>query len=198
MFARLATAVPSGAAITFTLLFAMQALIGMQSVDVPDTRQRALVRWISEDPPEELILDEFVIPDLREIEYPPTPQPDPDFVDSGTRINIARTVTVPGGPRSFLSNPFSNDGPLMVIMRVKPVYPARAAQRGLEGFVLVEFDVMASGTVSNVTVIESSSPIFERSAINAAKRFRFKARVVDGVPQTSGGVQYQFRFEMED
>jgi protein TonB len=70
--------------------------------------------------------------------------------------------------------------------------------RGIEGWVTVQFDVLPDGTVGNVTVIESSNRSFERSAIQAAGRFRFKARVVDGVPQTSTGVQYRFRFELDN
>ena len=82
-------------------------------------------------------------------------------------------------------------------VRVQPVYPVRAQTQGLEGHVLVQFDVMADGTVTNITVIESSHKVFERSAIEAAGRFRFKARVVDGVPQASYGLRNLFTFEME-
>ena len=32
----------------------------------------------------------------------------------------------------------------------------------------------------------------------AADRFPFKAREIDGVPQTSTGVQYQFTFKMDN
>jgi protein TonB len=80
---------------------------------------------------------------------------------------------------------------------VKPTYPPVAAARGLEGHVLVQFDVLSNGTVSNISVVESSHALFERAAIAAARSFRFKARVVDGVPLLSTGVQYQFRFELE-
>lgn len=198
MFAKLGTSIPAGFAVTFTLLFLMQALISMQPGLEIKTLPRFPIVWRHVDIPEELIIDDFVPPVLPKIEHPPTARPDTDFVDSGTRIQIARTSTVPPASDTLLSNPFTRDGPLMAIVRVRPVYPAGAAQRGLEGFVLVEFDVMANGTVSNVRVIESSSSIFERSAINAAKKFRFKARVLDGEPRTSSGIRYQFRFRMED
>ena len=61
----------------------------------------------------------------------------------------------------------------------------------------MQFDVNPDGTVTNVTVVESSSKIFERAAIKAAQKFRFKARVVDGVPQPSYGLQNRFVFKME-
>ena len=67
----------------------------------------------------------------------------------------------------------------------------------LEGWVVVEFDVSGSGTVENVRVIESSHRVFERAAVRAAERFRYRPRVVDGVPQPTRGVRNRFRFEME-
>jgi len=84
------------------------------------------------------------------------------------------------------------------MIKVQPSYPARAAQSGLEGYVIVQFDVRADGTVENAVVLESSNQVFERSALKAASRFRFKPRVVDGVALSTRGVRNLFRFEMED
>ena len=89
-----------------------------------------------------------------------------------------------------------NDGPLVTVVRVLPVYPAKPLSRGLEGWVLVEFDVGPNGLVANAFVVESSNGAFEQSALNAIRKFRFKARVVDGVPQRSTGLQNLFRFEL--
>ena len=90
-----------------------------------------------------------------------------------------------------------SDGPLVALVRVEPTYPARPRAQGLEGFVIVQFDVLADGTVSNVSIVESSSRLFEAAAARAAMRFRFKPRVVDGVALTTSGIQNLFRFEME-
>ena len=89
------------------------------------------------------------------------------------------------------------DGPLVNMIRVKPVYPPPAARKGLEGYVIVQFDVLADGNVANVAVLESSNRVFEASAVRATKKFRFKPRVVDGVAMASTGIQNLFRFEME-
>ena len=56
----------------------------------------------------------------------------------------------------------------------------------------------SAGSVTAVRVVESSDRVFERAALDAAKRFRYKPRVVDGVPQPVSGVRYLFRFEMSD
>jgi protein TonB len=62
----------------------------------------------------------------------------------------------------------------------------------------VRFDVLTNGQVSNIVVTASSDRVFERSAIRAAQKFRFRAPVVNGVPQVATGVDYRFRFEMNN
>jgi len=60
----------------------------------------------------------------------------------------------------------------------------------------VQFDVDADGRVINVAVIEATHPAFARPAMRAAERFRYKARVADGVPVVTPGLRYRFRFEL--
>ena len=91
-----------------------------------------------------------------------------------------------------------NDGPLVAIVRVAPEYPQQPLRRNLEGYVIVEFDVLPDGSVANVRVVESTSSLFERAAINAAKRFRYKARVVDGVAHVSEGIRSMISFRLDD
>ena len=107
------------------------------------------------------------------------------------------TPATPSGPRSGLVFRL-NDGPLVSVVRVQPVYPAQPISRGLEGWVLVEFDVRTDGSVANAFVADSSSRAFERSALNAIYKFRYKPAVVDGIPQVATGLQYLFRFEISE
>ena len=90
------------------------------------------------------------------------------------------------------------DSPLISIVRVQPAYPVNQQTRGIEGWVDVRFDVMTNGLVTNIEVTRSSHKAFEKAAIQAAQRFRFKAPVVNGVPQIATGIDYRFRFEMND
>ena len=198
MFANFATAIPTGAAVTFLLLFAMQSLIAMQPGLVMDTRPRHDLSFVRVIPSENVIVDDFPPIDIPDpIPSPPLPS-ETDYSPEGTGFTMPGGPELPSGPDGTLNNPFTSNGPLIAIVRVQPHYPADAQRRGLEGFVIVQFDVLSNGTVANVSVLESSSSVFERSAINAAERFRFKAEVVDGVPLTSPGVQYQFTFKMDN
>jgi protein TonB len=197
MFANFATAIPTGAAVTFMLLFAMQSLIAMQPGFTADTTRSAPLVFLFVEPPDEINTLDFQAIDLPDIVQAPPTQPLQEFPSGGPGKGVTSIPPLPPGPESILNNPFTSDGPLMAIVRVEPSYPAVARSRGLEGFVLVQFDVLSDGTVSNIAVLNSSSSIFERAAIQAASRFRFKARVIHGVPQTSSGVHYQFTFKMD-
>ena len=91
----------------------------------------------------------------------------------------------------------ADDGPLVAVLRVQPNYPTRAVAQGLEGYVVVEFTVTPDGSTAEHRVVESSHGLFEAAAIRAAERFRFRPRVIDGVPVSTRGIQNLFRFEME-
>jgi protein TonB len=198
MFANFATAIPTGAAVTFMLLFAMQSLIARQPGLVMDTTPRYDVTFVRVIPPENVIVDDFLPIDIPDpMPSPPLPS-ETDYSPDGAGFTLSGGPEIPSVPDGTLNNPFTSNGRLIAIVRVQPHYPAVAQSRGLEGFVIVQFDVLSNGTVANVSVLKSSSSVFERSAINAAERFRFKAEVVDGEPLTSTGVQYQFTFKMDN
>ncbi|NQV87389.1 MAG: energy transducer TonB, partial [Woeseiaceae bacterium] len=67
-----------------------------------------------------------------------------------------------------------SDGPLVSLVRVSPVYPAKALANQTEGYVIVEFDVTDRGQVTNVVTVDSSNEVFNKAAIKAAERFKFK------------------------
>jgi len=188
----------SSAAVTFALLYIMQALVELQPGVEVEPREPTLLAWVRvatpEPPPsimERLPERDFVDPP----ELPPTPATN----DKDTYVVAVRPTAAPPtgatyeGPGSAWS-----DGPLVSLIRVTPNYPGRAELNGLEGYAMVRFDVLADGSVANVSIVESSDKVFERPSIEAAKRFRFKPRVVDGIPQITTGLRNLFRFEMNN
>ena len=88
------------------------------------------------------------------------------------------------------------DGDYLPIVKVAPIYPRRAQARGIEGYCLLEFTVTRLGTVRDARAIECSSSLFERASVNAALKFKYKPRVVDGREIEVPGVQHLIRFEM--
>lgn len=66
---------------------------------------------------------------------------------------------------------------LMPLQRVEPVYPYRAQQAGIEGFVTLRFSVNAQGRVQDVEVVEAKPKRqFERAAIQAINKWRYQPR----------------------
>jgi protein TonB len=66
----------------------------------------------------------------------------------------------------------------------EPEYPERALAQKISGAVTVEFIVGTKGETIDVRVVASEpAGIFDRSAINAVKRWRYEPHTVDGVPQ---------------
>ena len=183
---------------TFSLLYVMQSLIGMQPGVITDRLPGIPVNWIARiDEPEPPKKQETEIDRRKLVESPPLP---PRPSEGMTTIPVTMS---PPGPPVVPGNPVLRattlvDGPLVSLYRPSPTYPAIASRRNLEGYVIVVFDVLDTGQVSNVRVVESSDPIFERSAIKATYKARFKPRVVDGLPQSTTGLRNLYRFAMDE
>jgi protein TonB len=60
-----------------------------------------------------------------------------------------------------------------VIKRVEPVYPTIARTARIEGTVVVDAIILKDGSVSDVTVLSSSSEVFNQACIDAVRRWRF-------------------------
>jgi protein TonB len=90
------------------------------------------------------------------------------------------------------------DGEYLPIVKVAPNYPRRAAQKGIEGYVVVEFTVTTLGTVADPKVIEANpANIFNREALAAVKKFKYKPKVENGKPVQVTGVRNIIRFELD-
>src|SRR5690606_16630698 len=65
------------------------------------------------------------------------------------------------------------------LVRINPTYPARAAANGTEGWVRVQFDITASGAVTNVVAVESEpGTVFDAAAVDAVARWRYNPSIV--------------------
>ena len=83
------------------------------------------------------------------------------------------------------------------LVRVPPVYPERARQRGIEGWVEVSFTISAAGAVKDPDVTGySPSQIFNRAALRAIRKWKYNPKVVDGAAVERVGVTVRLRFEM--
>lgn len=103
-----------------------------------------------------------------------------------------------GGP--FLGGgPVSADGDIVPLVRIAPQYPRKAAMAGTEGWVKVSFTITATGTVKNAQVADANPRrIFDRAAIRAILKWRFKPKMVDGKAVEQDATQVlEFKLEAE-
>jgi len=76
------------------------------------------------------------------------------------------------------------DGDVIPLVRMPAQYPSKAKRRNIEGFVKARLEVNAQGTVDSVEIIDSNPKgIFERSAIRALYKYKFKPKMENGQPQ---------------
>jgi protein TonB len=137
-------------------------------------------------------------------EKPPEPETQPDMPNPDNMDNFDSSLAVSMSTPTLSSGINVGglgfgvaDGEYLPIVKVAPIYPSRAASRGLEGFVIVEFVVTRTGTTRDVTVVESSSSLFDRAAVDAAGKFKYKPRVIDGEAVEVPGVRNKITFVLE-
>jgi len=92
---------------------------------------------------------------------------------------------------------YSNDMPIPTML-VQPAYPASAANKGLEGYVDVQFDVAATGATDNIVIIASVPPnVFDRETVKAVKRWKFNPVIKEGRATSYKGLVQRVHFEMQ-
>ena len=201
MIGRYIFSIVIGVAVTLSLLFVMQLLIVTGKAALTEPRERYLLEFVRVRRNENINTDDYT-PEKppKPPEVPPeVPPQDMDNIDpNAPSINVpaptvAQSVDI-GGPGGMNIA----EGDYLPIVRVAPVYPARALSRGLEGYVDLEFFVTPAGTVRDPVVTFSTSSLFERAAMRAVLKFKYKPRVVDGVPVEVPGVKTRITFKIED
>jgi protein TonB len=68
------------------------------------------------------------------------------------------------------------------ISQVPPTYPAELRKAKIEGLVTLAFLLNEEGRVEDAQIENSTHPEFERPAIEALRRWRFRPGVKDGAP----------------
>ncbi len=184
------------AVITTALFLAMQYMVKTEGSGLePDEDFESIVigRTVVDKPPvirsrkpkRPELVEEPDIPDV-----PPITQTsfEPDnILDTGVRMpRVNEGIgSVPSGPRA--------------IVKIPPIYPDRCARRGIEGWVLVEFDINPMGLVENAKVVDAEpAGCFEKASLKAIKKWKFKARVQDGKSVYQYRMQEVIQYVIDD
>ncbi len=138
----------------------------------------------------------------------PPPPPKLNVAQQQQVVNNMPTMNMPnldlaaGGDGPFLgqlgSVDMNQEGGVIPIVRIAPQYPRKALMAKIEGWVKVQFTITPGGTVSNPTVVDSKPKrIFDREAIRAILKFKFKPKVVNG-QQVEQIATQTIEFELPD
>ncbi len=200
---RYSSALVFAAVITFSLFFMMQYLIVSSNYPLDDDVVGYIVDFV------QLEREEIVQTKKPKPKKPPPPEtpppepPAPKLDKAKPNADIIEIAAVPVTTDIEISTSgFSlntGDSEYLPLVKIQPIYPRRALARGIEGYVILEFTVTRQGTVKDIKVVESDpkTTIFHDGAIKAARKFKYKPRVVDGQAIEVPGVQNKISFKIE-
>jgi protein TonB len=183
----------SGTVIALLLFWIMQSLIS-GARDLNNDRDQGLrLDFIQVDRDElERIKERKPPPEPEPPKKPPPPKlvvnnPDPPKQNMPKMDMPKISLGVASGDGPYLGgwsadNP-GVDGDVIPIVRIDPQWPRQALLDGISGYVILEFTIEADGSVSDAVVVESQPRrLFDRNAIRAIYKWKFKPRVIDGRP----------------
>ncbi|PKG97170.1 hypothetical protein CXF95_21505 [Paraglaciecola sp. MB-3u-78] len=129
---------------------------------------------------------------------PPTPQNNQqNMSDVGLQVSIPAAdanITVDIGGMIG-----TGDGEYLPIVKVAPAYPIKASMSNTEGTCTVEFTVSTTGATKDVEIVPGECLIvFARTSISAAKRFKYKPRIVNSEAIEVPNVRNRFEYTLED
>ena len=174
--------------VTFGLFYFMQFLISMGMDRAANITKGRVIEFVRLKRDTDLLTRKRELPKK---EKPPEPPPPPELEMSKTDAPDADAMAIAapsldagldfgGGPNLGVGASDSDSVPLV---RVPPQYPIRASERGIEGWVVLEFTITETGTVRNPVVLDAQPKrIFDRAAIQALRKWKYRPRVIDGVP----------------
>ena len=132
---------------------------------------------------------------------PPTPEtPRLAFAAGGIDNNVAQLAPVVDarGAMSRMSMSAGSDRDVIPLVRINPDYPPRAQTRGIEGYVIVQFTITATGTVKDAIVVEAQPKgMFDDAALKAIARWRYNPKVDAGVAVERVGVRTRLTVQLE-
>lgn len=188
--------------ISFFLFLLMQALIVSDDDSLIKTSQNIKIDFIRIKQNEDEDLKTPKRPQQRAKEPPLSPKRERSRVAqplAPTSINPLLKA-IPQTQKLSLQNnlALNTSGEVLPLVRLAPQYPMEALNRRVEGWVLLEFSVSKTGGVLEPKVIKADPPfIFNKAALRAVRRWKYKPQVIDGAAQRQKGVQTLITFKLE-
>jgi len=198
---RLVTGVVLGLAVTAGLFWMMQYLIDTADRQLNEGASGHLVDFVRLKRDENIERRQLKPKKPPPPDAPPPQPPTPKLDNLNPNAEKIAISAVPVETDIEMSGGFSlgvGEGDYLPIVKVAPIYPQRALSRGVQGFCVVQYTVTRQGTIRDPVVVESmcSSSLFHRASVQAALKFKYKPRVIDGQAVEVPGVQNKFTYEI--
>jgi len=201
---RVITGIVFGLAITSALFWVMPYMIETTDRQLDESDSTMLVDFVR------LRRNETV--HRRELKptKPPPPQSPPPLPSTPQFENLtpnAETIAISATPAEtdieISGAGFSlgvGEGDYLPIVKVAPIYPQRALLRGIEGYCVVQYTVTRQGKIRDPFVIEDrcTHSMFHGPSLQAALKFKYKPRVINGQAIDVRGVQNKFTYVIEE
>ncbi|MEP5765618.1 MAG: TonB family protein [Halieaceae bacterium] len=201
-YGRVLLALLAGTASALFLAWFMQYLISSSDLMLSDVTRVQMLDFVRVKREEQVERKDRKPPrpQLEETpEVPPMPQNQMDA--SGQQLAVSMMpadagISIDKGGIGF----GAGEGDYLPIVKVAPIFPQRALALGIFGECLVQYTVTTAGTVKDVVVIKDrcTAAVFYRSSVEAALRFKYKPRVIDGVAVEVQGVLNMFYYQELD
>lgn len=195
---RLGLATLFGMAVTFLLLTVMYGLIASGDIS---SEQQGLKKIADIWQADRSITDQVkqLLP-----EKPDKPlEPPPEMPDIEMELNAptgAVSMAAPDfdGLKIGMGGSFSRDTDYIPVYVPQPDYPPIALRRGISGYAVIEVIITETGGVRDPKLVEEypENKGFGKYALRAAKKLKYKPRVIDGVAEEVPGVFYKFSFQI--
>jgi len=188
-----------GLAFSLALFWVMWRLVSVP-IDVGEMRQATRVEFTRMRQDSEVARKEQEKP--QQERPPPVPEiPQMNLTSGNIDNNVAQLTPVvdASGAMSKMTMSAGSDRDIIPLVRINPEYPPRALSRGIEGYVIVQFNITATGTVRDVIVVDAKPKgMFDQAAVRAVERWRYNPRVEEGVAVERVGVQTMLTFKLEE
>ena len=200
---RMAIGLVMALAVTLSLFWLMQYLIETADRTLNDSGAGNLVDFVRVKRDEAIERRQLKPKKPPQPDTPPPQPPTPQLDNLNPSADKIAISAVPVETDIEMTGGFSlgvGEGDYLPIVKVAPIYPNRALTRGIEGFCVVQYTVTSLGTTRDPVVVESqcTSSLFHSASVNAALKFKYKPRILDGQAVEVPGVQNKFTYEITE
>ena len=187
---------PPATVITALLFLLMHSLIASDTPIIDDVSTPVAEIVVPDQEPLELTR---IQPPAKSVEVTPPPEwqaPLSKLRLENTELGQFTGTPVPIGDEGIEIG--VGGGGIVAYLKLQPVYPSRPLSRGIEGYVDLAFDITSTGSTTNIRVIDAQpQSLFERAAIKALEKWKYKVPVIDGVAQGQVDMMTRMTFKVE-